>query len=288
MQDTPLKRALTQGLIAGLRIMARLPLRVARAAGAGIGAMAWWLNTRPARITMSNIDACFSQLPRRQRRDLGRASLLETGRFVGEMGLAWYGKADALARYVHTVEGAELIREPSAGGMLLLMPHFGNWEILSYAFRRITVTCLYAPPRIPGLEREMNRARERWGAIMVPAGLRGLRTIRQTLADGRIVGLLPDQTPSPAAGVPAPFFGQEVLTMTLVHRLMTEKTRVVLSTAQRVPGGFEVRHVRIDDQIRDPDPWASATALNAVIESVVLRDPAQYQWEYNRFRRALR
>ena len=268
--------------------MARMPLRVARAAGAGVGAMAWWFNTRPARITMSNIDACFSQLPRRQRRDLCRASLLETGRFVGEMGLAWHGKADALARCVRTVEGAELIREPPAGGMLVLMPHFGNWEILSYVFRRTTVTCLYAPPRIPGLEHEMNRARERWGAIMVPAGLRGLRAIRQTLADGGVAGLLPDQTPSPAAGVPAPFFGQDALTMTLAHRLMTAKTRVILSTAQRVPGGFEVRHVRIDDQIRDPDPVTSATALNAAIESAVLRDPAQYQWEYNRFRRALR
>lgn len=288
MQDTPLKRALTRGLIAGLRIMARLPLRVARAVGICIGAMAWWLNTRPARITVLNIDACFPHLSRRERRDLCRASLLETGRLVGEMGFAWYGNADAMVRCVRTVEGAELASEPPAGGTLVLIPHFGNWEIMSYVFREANVTALYAPPRMPGLEDEMNRARGRWGPTMVRADLRGLRTVKRTLAAGGVVCLLPDQTPSPEAGVPAPFFGQEALTMTLARRLLTEQTRVILSTAQRVPGGFEVRHVLVDDRIRDLDPVTSAAAMNAAIETVVLRDPAQYQWEYNRFRHALR
>lgn len=284
MQGTRLKRTLVRGLIVALRIVARLPLRAARAVGAGIGAMAWWLNTRPARITALNIDTCFPRLSRRERRALCRASLLETGRAIGEMGLAWYGSADALARCVRTAEGAELLAEPPAGGTLILMPHFGNWEVLSYVLGQANVTGLYAPPRVPGLEDEISRARERWGVTMVPADFRGLRTVKQALADGDAVALLPDQTPSPAAGVPAPFFGQEALTMTLAHRLLTEHTRVMLSTAQRVPGGFEVRHVRVDDRIRDPDPVTSATAMNAAIETAVLRAPAQYQWEYNRFR----
>ena len=288
MRSRHLKRALVRGLMVALRIMARLPLRAARAVGAGIGAIAWWLNTRPARITALNIDMCFPRLSRRERRALCRASLLETGRAIGEMGLAWYGGADALARCVRTVEGAELIDEPPAGGTLILMPHFGNWEILSYVFGPANVTSLYAPPRAPGLEDEISRARQRWGVTMVPADLRGLRTVKQALADGGVVALLPDQTPSPAAGVPAPFFGQEALTMTLVRRLVTEKTRVILSTAQRISSGFEVRHVCIDDRIRDPDPVASATAMNAAIETAVRRAPAQYQWEYNRFRHALR
>ena len=288
MQDTPLKRVLTRGLIAGLRIMARLPLWVARAVGSCIGAMAWWLNTRPARITVLNIDACFPQLSRRERRELSRASLMETGRLVGEMGFAWYGDANAMARCVRIVEGAELASEPPAGGTLILIPHFGNWEIVNYVLREANVTGLYAPPRIPGLEDEMNRARGRWGTTMVPADLRGLRAVKRALATGRVVAVLPDQTPSPQAGVRAPFFGQEAMTMTLARRLLTEQTRVILSTAQRVPGGFEVRHVRVDDRIRDPDPVTSAAAMNAAIESAVLRDPAQYQWEYNRFRYDLR
>ena len=123
---------------------------------------------------------------------------------------------------------------------------------------------------------------------MVPVDIGGLRTVKRVLRDGGLVGILPDQTPSPRAGVPAPFFGHEALTMTLAHRLMTENTRVVVATAQRTRSGFDVRIALADDGVHDPDPVMSATAMNAEIESEILREPAQYQWEYNRFRHALR
>ncbi len=282
------KRVLARCLIATFRVMACLPLRTARAAGVAIGAVAWWLRTRPARITVMNINACFPHLSPAQRGTLCRRSLLETGRLVGEMGFAWYGKPERFARHVRIVEGAELVGKPLGKGVLLLMPHFGNWEILAYVIRRWAVTALYAPPRVPGLEDEMIRVRSRWGATMVPADIRGLRAVKRALEDGGVVGILPDQTPAPEAGVRAPIFGREAMTMTLAHRLLTEQTLVVVATAQRTRSGFDVRVVPVDDRIRDPDPIASATAMNAVIEAAVLREPAQYQWEYNRFRYPLR
>ena len=288
MRRPYLKRALARCVIAYLRVMARIPLRAARALGACIGLVAWLLKARPARVTAFNIDTCLPRLSPGQRRELCRRSLIETGRLIGEMGLAWHGKADAFERSVRIVEGAELVDTLAAGGTLVLMPHFGNWEIMAYVFGPSRMTCLYAPPGIPGLEDEMNRARSRWGLNMVPLGLGGLRAVKRALEKGGVAGLLPDQTPPPEAGVLAPFFGREALTMTLARRLVTERTRVILSTAQRVSGGWEVRHVRVDDRIRDPDPVASATVLNAAIESAALRDPAQYQWEYNRFRHPIR
>ena len=282
MEKDSRKRALV--LIAVLREMASLPLPAARAAGTAIGVAAWRLKTRPARITAMNIDACFPRLSPRERERLCRRSLIETGRLIAETGFAWYGKAEAMARRVRTVEGGELIDKPSPGGTVILMPHFGNWEILAYVFRRSAVTCLYAPPRVPGLEEEMIRARERWGATMVAADHRGLRAVKATLARRGVVGILPDQTPAPEAGVSAPFFGRAAMTMTLVHRLLTEQTRVVLATAQRTPAGFDVRVALADERIRDKDATVSAAAMNADIEAAVLREPAQYQWEYNRFR----
>ena len=283
-----LKRALARGLIATFRVMSHLPLRAVRPVGTVIGATAWWLRTRPARITAMNIEACFPQLSPGQRKSLCRRSLIETGRVIAETGFAWYGTADAMARRVHLVEGGELIDSPSAGGTLILIPHFGNWELLAYVFRRLAITALYTPPRVPGLEEEMIRARGRWGATMVPAGLRGLRALKRALDAGGVVGLLPDQTPAPEAGVRAPIFGREAMTMTLAHRLLTERTRVIVATAQRTPRGFDARIVPVDDRIHDPDPLASATAMNAAIEAAVLCEPAQYQWEYNRFRYPLR
>ena len=282
------KRALARCLIAGFHVMACLPLRVARAVGMVIGVTAWWLKIRPARITSLNIDACFPRLTRRQRRALCRRSLIETGRVIAETGFVWYGKAVAQERCIRVVEGPELIEGPVAGGTIVIMPHFGNWEALAYAYRGSRLTGLYAPPRVPGLEEEMIRARGRWGAAMVRADIAGLRAVKRTLENGHMVAILPDQTPRPEAGVPAPFFGREALTMTLVHRLLTEQTRVVVGTALRTQTGFEVRFRLVDDRIRDPDPLVSTAVMNAAIESEVLREPAQYQWEYNRFRFPLR
>lgn len=283
-----LKRALARCLIAGFRVMACLPLRAARAVGTVIGALTWKLKTRSARITAINVAACFPHLSPAQRETLCRQSLIETGRLVGEMGFAWYGKPEAFARRVRIVEGAELLVRSAETGLLALMPHFGNWEILAYVFRQSRVTGLYAPPRIPGLDAETIRGRGRWGATMVPADLRGLREVKRTLKDGGLVGILPDQTPPPEAGVRAPIFGRQAITMTLVHRLLDDETRAIIATAQRTRHGFDVRMSLLDDRIRDPDVVVSATAMNAAIEAAVEREPAQYQWEYNRFRFALR
>lgn len=283
-----MKHALGRCLVAILRLMACLPLRVARAAGTVIGVTAWRLQTRPARMTRFNVDACFPHMSFEQRRELCRRSLIETGRLVAETGFAWYGRRRAFERRVRIVEGAELISRPATEGLLILMPHLGNWEILAYIFGGSNVACLYTPPRVPGLEKEMIHGRGRWGIRAVPADMGGLRTLKRTLDTGGAVGILPDQTPSPEAGVRAPFFGHDAITMTLAHRLLTERTRAVVATAQRTGSGFDVRIALADDGIRDPDPVASATAMNAAIEKEVLREPAQYQWEYNRFRHTLR
>jgi KDO2-lipid IV(A) lauroyltransferase len=74
--------------------------------------------------------------------------------------------------------------------------------------------------------------------------------------------------------------------MTFAHRLLQRTdARAVLGAAVRCPGGFRVRFLEIDQQLHDPDPGASAAAMNRAIEELVRTDPAQYQWEYKRFKR---
>ena len=111
-----------------------------------------------------------------------------------------------------------------------------------------------------------------------------LRQVRRALAAGEAVGVLPDQTPRPDAAVRAPFFGVDVLTMTLARRLIGPETQVLMVTVRRSPGGFELACERVDEAIRSEDLAVSATAMNEAVERAVRRDPAQYQWEYKRFR----
>ena len=49
--------------------------------------------------------------------------------------------------------------------------------------------------------------------------------------------------------------------------------------------GFRFNIRPVSDAIYDEDLVASATALNAAVADVIMIDPAQYMWNYKRFRR---
>ncbi len=101
------------------------------------------------------------------------------------------------------------------------------------------------------------------------------------------MGILPDQVPEKtAAGGVAPFFGQPSLTIGLIHGLIQKTGCAVASVfAQRVPGGFKMVVLDADPAIYSEDELTSLTGMNASVEACVRRAPAQYQWEYKRFKR---
>ncbi len=186
-----------------------------------------------------------------------------------------------------SLEGDDLLSTgPGGPGVLVLVPHFGNWEYLALILGRHGVAALYDPPRIRSLDGLIRDARSRTGATLLPIGTAGLRRLFRTLADGGVTAVLPDQVPKRNAGVYADFFGRPALTMTLAQRLAARTSaRVVLGSAVRCPGGFRVRFLELGSALRDPDPVVSATAMNRAIEALIRTEPEQYQWEYKRFKR---
>ena len=274
-------------VVLAARALSWLPLSAARALGAAIGRMAWWLRLPGAGVTASNIALCFPELSPSEVRDLARRSLIQTGCVAAETGFIWHASERALDGAIEAVEGAALLdaARSSAGGAVILAPHFGNWELLGFALGRpLRITFLYDRPKGALLDRALCRARSRWGVKLAAGDLGGLRQLKRALADGAAVGVLPDQTPRPDAAVTVPLFGVPAATMTLVHRLIGPQTLVLLATAQRTQRGFRVRYERVCDAVKSADPRVSAIAMNRAIEAAVRRAPAQYQWEYKRFR----
>jgi Kdo2-lipid IVA lauroyltransferase/acyltransferase len=275
-------------LLAATRGLALLPLTGQRWVGRMLGALSWYARLDSVRITRRNIDHCFPELETAARRRLARDSLRHTGQLLAETGVLFHWPVNRWQPLIVEDVGSELIDRALADGIpvLLLVPHYGNWEFLSLYLGRYRVTALYDPPRIAALEPMIRRARMRAGARLLPIDAGGLRRFYQSLRDGGVAALLPDQVPDHDSGVVVPFFGQPALTMTFAHRLAQRTgARLLLGSATRVPGGFRVRFSELDAQLRDPDPEVSARAMNQAIESLVREDPAQYQWEYKRFKR---
>lgn len=259
-----------------------------RRLGRGLGRLAWRFDLEPARITRLNLAACFPELDAGDIGRLTRASLEHTGMLAAELGAVFRWPRERWTELEVSVQGQELIEAARADGrgVLILIPHFGNWEYLALALGRHRPMGLYDPPRIRALEPLLREARDRAGSTLLPIDAAGLRAFYRELASGGIVALLPDQVPERRAGVYADFFGRPALTMTFVHRLLQRADPVVLlGSATRCAGGFALTYRDLGRALHGPDAVASARAMNRAIEELVQTDPAQYQWEYKRFKR---
>lgn len=268
--------------------MALLPYRATRFVGEAVGSLSYLAGTRSARNTEANLRMCFPAMDDAQIRRLTRQSLQHTGRLLAEAGITFYWSEQKLNQLVTGVDGFQPLQEAldRGRGILVLVPHFGNWELFALQFGRYGFTALYDPPKIRSLEKLIRDSRQRTGATLLPIDTQGVRGVLGALKKGRPVSLLPDQVPDPSAGVHAPFFGHPALTMTFAHRLIkSTDPLVVIGACARQAEGFRISFSPIGAAIYSESVEVSVAAMNEAIEQLVRRDPAQYQWEYKRFKR---
>jgi Kdo2-lipid IVA lauroyltransferase/acyltransferase len=270
-----------------LHALRLLPLRWARGLGRALGWLLWLLRTRPARISARNIALCLPSLTTREGNRLARRSMQESAAVLAELGLAWCSDAARIRRHVQIVDGLEVLQRARASGkgVLLLMPHLGNWELLVCCLSwYVPVTVMYKPLRSQRLDRTALAARSRFGTRMVPANRSGVAQLLRELRAGAVAGVLPDQQPDRVGGLFADFFGIPALTPTLPHGLMARTDCVVLTAwCERVPQGFALRFAATDPDLPRHDAEDCTGAMNRALEELVRSVPAQYQWEYTRF-----
>ncbi len=273
-----------------VKAMALLPLGLLRSIGSLLGRVVWWMNDRSAKVTRTNISICFPELSPAEQTRLAQQSLEETAKTAMEAGAIWRNSWEWLDRQIVTKEGDDLLRAKLAAGkgVLVLAPHHGNWEVVApYLASVANLTAMYQPLENPKMDELVLAGRSKLNISMAPTNRKGVMMLFKALQGGTIVGILPDQVPArDAGGEVAPFMGQPALTMTLVHGLIQRTGCAVCSCyAERVPGGFKIVVLEADPDIYSEDQHTSVTGLNASVAACVRRAPAQYQWEYKRFRR---
>lgn len=261
-------------------------------------ATAWlWrkLDARESRVARRNLQLVYPQLDAAARKRLHFEILRSAALQVFEVLRFWTQPPQKNLRCIVERHGVAPYRDAlNAGkGAIVIAPHFGNWELLNqwlaaqgqashkgFAF-------VYAPPESPVADAFLLRSRGNAGNVgQVRAEGPAVRQLWKALKDGSSVAILPDQQPKKGDGEFAPFFGIEALTMTLVCRL-AERTGapLFLCWCERIDDAlaFALHIEPADPRIANADLRIATDALNAEVERVARRDPAQYQWTYKRF-----
>lgn len=278
-------------LLGLLRVLARLPLRAVHALGAAIGWLLYVLPNNQRRVAEINLRLAFPDMDEGERRQLLRATLIESGKTVTEIGAMWFRPLDQLRAWVREVRGEEHFRELEARGkgVIALTPHLGQWELMGLiAPQYMPMTSLYRPMRMAELEVPITVARERAGNRLQPTTTQGVREVYAALRRGEMVGILPDQDPKDEGGAFVPYFGVDAYTMTFVCRLAIRSgVGVLVGYAERLPKGRGYRLIvhAVDPAINEGPLEHSLAVMNKAVEVCVREAPAQYQWIYKRWKR---
>ncbi|HTN65896.1 MAG TPA: lysophospholipid acyltransferase family protein [Burkholderiaceae bacterium] len=261
------------------RLLSHLPLSALHALGAALGWLVYLASPTYRQRLRNNLErAGYSQHL--------RASIAEAGKSIAELPFIWCAPPQRVLASV-TMVNWELVRAAldARQGVIFLTPHLGCFEVSAQATAVHTrLTVMYRPPRKAALKPLMEGARARGNLFLAPANLGGVRLLLKALKRNETVGVLPDQVPQEGEGVWADFFGRPAYTMTLPARLQQlSRAPIIAVYAERRPRGQGyLLHFVECGQLPEGSPQQQARAINAAMEALIARCPAQYLWSYQR------
>jgi len=280
-------------LIRGLfRAMGEMPLSWTVRAGNLCGDLWWALDRQRRKVALDNLRLAFGgvksesvieQLARRVFRNLGR--------IIFEV--AWSTNVDPKRFRRHTAMiGMDHYRRAidKGRGVLLMMAHYGNWELLIYvgAITNHPVGVVYRRLDFKPLDRFFREYRSRMGARLI-RNSHAMRPILRHLKAGDGVAILFDQNVDWYEGVFVDFFGHRACTNSGLALLALRTGAPVVPVGMwRGNGGFtiefgpEIPLIRSGDKTRDVEE--NTRRFNQVLEDFIRRHPDQWMWVHRRWK----
>ena len=192
-----------------------------------------------------------------------------------------------ISRIEH-IYGEDLLHAALAGetGTVLIVPHFGTWEVMNaYIAQYTQMTIMYKPVKNEAANQFVRQARSREQANLVPTDESGVRQIFKALKQGGTTVILPDHTPN-QGGELIPYFGVPLASSNLSAKLIQKtKAKALLLYAMRNEHGLFDMHIEaIDDAIYQGTANDGTQVIHQAIEHLIQRYPTHYHWSYKRFK----
>jgi len=269
--------------------IAWLPLRWRMNLGAWLGRQMLTRNAKRRRIVQINLGLCFPELKQADRDALALSSAERAGQAMLELGVLWL-RSDAAIQKRWQVHGREHLDAVVAAGRAPLFVT-GHVVGLDMGAAAMTVACggglgLYNPTHQPFVDAWFIWGRSRFGSSLITRN-EGLRPLLKALRSGQAAYYIPDEDHGAEHSVFAPFFGVQKATLPLLGRLVAQGRASALPLFTRLDPDTGMYHLHIEAALslaEQASPIEEAARMNAVLEAMIRRDPAQYMWSFKLFK----
>jgi KDO2-lipid IV(A) lauroyltransferase len=178
-------------------------------------------------------------------------------------------------------------------GALLLISHFGNWEMMGLMSKVIgnPIMVLAKPmKKNQWVDRFITKIRSASG-LEVISTVNASRKVMKALSQNRVVGILIDQRAKRSEGIWADFFGRKAPT-TPGLAVLAMKTGAPILPVFMVRDGFQTHRLIVKEPLElirtgdiKKDVEANTQLFNHTLESMIRQYPDQWFWVHRRWER---
>ena len=266
--------------------------------GRQFGNLMYALDFEHRRIAIDNLEIAFGQEKTgAERRSIARKNFQNLGMMAIEFFQIPKMDMEAYQRKVETegVDEALKVLEQNKGALLLL-GHFGNWELMVPMSRIIQKPILAIAKPIKNnrwLDRWIIESREKIGLEIIPPKNATPKVI-EALSKNKVVGILFDQRGKRSKGIWADFFGRKVPT-TPGLAIMALRSGAPVLPVFMIRMGFQKHRLIVKEPLKlihtgdfKKDVEANTQLFNQGLESIIRQYPEQWLWIHRRFERKSR
>ena len=274
-------------------LLGMLPRASARALGATIGAIVFFMLGRLRKTGMRNLELAYPEKDWKERRRILRAEYRSLGWQMAEFCQMPKYTADSASRFIR-YEGLEhyLAARSKGKGVLVVTGHLGAWELSSFYHSLMGYPMSLVIRRLDNerVDTLVNRIRCAHGNRVIHKDdfARGLITAMHA---GETVGILMDTNMTPPQGVFVPFFGIEACTASGLARVALRSGAAVLPGFllwEEAEQKYVLRFGEEFELVRNGDAAADVLAntalFTAAIEAYIRRYPGQWLWVHRRWK----
>ena len=237
-------------------------------------------------VTKRNLSIAFPEMSYFDLECLSKESYKETLKSVYETFYAWSRPNKKIIYQTRRINNRFLFNnQNNQNGLILFALHNRSIDfMLSWIGSQRVHTSLYKKIKINSVNRYVKKIREIGGSKMVETGVGGVKTILTALENNQMTCMASDQVPADGLGTYSTFFNHECYSFSLAPRLAKKSMKEILMSYISYDKNigyimnFTKPHHKIYSSI-------GVDVMNKEMEQVIKKMPAEYSWEYKKFRK---